>query len=124
MKTTKSLLKILTTSTGQTNADLINWRQQAREESIKRGCTSASQAVNVVSDSDEDDQEENTPRHLTTLEALQHLDSLPYISMMENDATITGLIGEVTDKVQNIKLLTLKQSYIKRVFSEVLNNER
>ena len=44
--------------------------------------------------------------------------------MMENDATLTGRIGEVTDKVQNIKLPTLKQSYIKRVFSEVLNNER
>ena len=40
--------------------------------------------------------------------------------MMKNDATLTGLIGEVTDKVQNIKLPILKQ----RVFCEVLNNER
>ena len=42
--------------------------------------------------------------------------------MMENDATLTGLIAEVTDKIQNIKLSTIKQSNIVRFF-EVLNNE-
>ena len=78
MKTTKSLLKILltfdnnlTTSTGQINTDLIDWRQQAWDEAFKEvvpDAFSASQAVNVVSDDDEDDQEENTPRHLTTSE--------------------------------------------------------
>ena len=78
MKTTKSLLKILltfdnnlTTSTGQINTDLIDWRQQAREETfeeVAQDTTSASQAVNVVPDDDEDDQEENTPWHLTTSE--------------------------------------------------------
>ena len=81
---------------------MIDWRQQAREEAIKEvapDTSSASQAVNVASDDDEDDQEENTPRHLTTSEALQHLDDLLHFSMMENDATLTGLIAEVTDKV-------------------------
>ena len=34
--------------------------------------------------------------------------------MMENDATLTGLIAEVTDKVQNIKLSSLNQSDIER----------
>ena len=47
---------------------------------------------------------------------------LLYFSMMENDATLTGLIAEVTDKIQNIKLSTIKQSNIVRFF-EVLNNE-
>ena len=90
---------------------MIDWRQQARDEAIKEvvpGTSSASQAVNVVSDDDEDDREENKPRHLTTSEVLQHLDDLLHFSMMENDATLTGLIAEVTDKVQNIKLSTLK----------------
>ena len=36
--------------------------------------------------------------------------------MMENDATFTGLIVEVTDKVQNIKLSALKQSNFERFF--------
>ena len=106
VKTTKSLLKILlpnlTTSTGQINTDLIDWRQQAWDEAFKEvvpDAFSASQAVNVVSDDDEDDQEENTPRHLTTSEALQHLYDLLHSSMMENDATLTGLTAEVTDRV-------------------------
>ena len=30
--------------------------------------------------------------------------------MMENDATLAGLIAEVTHKIQNIKLSALKQS--------------
>ena len=78
MKTTKWLLKILlpfdnnlTTSTGQINTDLIDWRQQAREETFEevvQDTNSASQAINVVPDDDEDDQEENTPRHLTASE--------------------------------------------------------
>ena len=109
----------LATSTCQINTDLIDWRQQAREEAVKEvvpDTSSASQAVNVISDDDEDDQEENTPRHLTTSEALQHLDDFPHFSMMENDATLTGLIAEVTDKVQNIKLSALKQISIERFF--------
>ena len=36
--------------------------------------------------------------------------------MMENDATLAGLIAEVTDKVQNIKLSALKQSNTERFF--------
>ena len=91
---------------------MIDWGQQAGEEAIKEvvpDTSSASQAVNVVSDDDDDDQEENTPRHLTTQESLQHLDDLLHFSMIENDATLTGLIAEVIDKVQNIKLSALKQ---------------
>ena len=106
----------LTISTGQINTDLMDWRQQAWDEAFKEivpDASSASQAVNVVSDGDEDDQEENTPRHLTTSEALQHLYDLLHSSMMENDATLTGLTAEVTDRVQNIKLSPLKQSNIK-----------
>ena len=83
----------LTTSTGQINTNLIDWRQQAQEEAIKEvvpDTSSASQTVNVVSDGDEDDQEENTPRRLAISEALQHLDDLLNFSMMENNATLTG----------------------------------
>ena len=94
------------------STNLIDWQPQAQEEAIKEVVTdtsNASLAVNVVSDGDEDDQEENTPRHVTTSEALQHLDDFLHFCMMENDATLTGLIAEVTDKVQNIKLSALKQ---------------
>ena len=72
--------------------------------------------MKVVSDDDEDDQEENGPQHLPTSEAIQHLDDLLHFSIMENDATLTGLIAEVTDKVLNIKLSALKQSNIKKFF--------
>ena len=44
--------------------------------------------------------------------------------MMENDATLPGLIAEVTDKVQIIELSALKESNIERGFFEALNNER
>ena len=131
VKTTKSLLKVLlpnlTTSTCQINTDLIEWCQQLESKLLKEvvpDTSSASQAVNVVSDDDEDDQEKKTPRHLTTSEALEHLDDLFHFYTMENNATLTGLIAEVTDKVQNIKLSALKQSNIKGGFFEVLNNER
>ena len=46
---------------------------------------------------------------------------------MGNDATLTGLIVEETDKVQNIKLSALKQNNIKSVFFFfflVFSNER
>ena len=102
---------------GQINTDLIDWRQQAREEAIKvvvPDTSSASQAVNVVSDYDEDDQKENTPRHLITSKVLQHLDDLFRFSMLENDATLTGLIAEVTDKVKNIELSVINQSNIEK----------
>ena len=74
----------LTTSTGLINTDLIDWQQQARQEAIKEVVSDtsiASQAVNVVSDDDEDDQGESTPWHLTTSEALQHLDDLLHFTM-------------------------------------------
>ena len=79
----------MTTSTGQVNTDLTDWRQQAREQGIKEiapDTSSASQAVNVVSDDDEDDQEKKTPRHLTTSEALEHLDDLFHFYTMKNNA--------------------------------------
>ena len=72
--------------------------------------------MKVVSDDDEDDQEENAPQHLPTSEAIQYLDDLLHFSIMENDATLTGLIAEVTDKVLNIKLSALKQSNIEKFF--------
>ena len=53
----------LTTLTAQINNDLINWRQQAQEEAVKEvlpDTSSASQAVNFVSD-DDDDQGGNAP---------------------------------------------------------------
>ena len=83
----------LTTSTGQVNTDLIDWRQEAREQAIKEivpDTSSASQAVNVVSEDDEDDQERKNPRHLTTSEALEHLDDLLHFYMMENDEHSQG----------------------------------
>ena len=91
----------LTTSTGQINTNLIDWWQQAQEEAIKEvvpDTSSDNQTVNVVSDGDEDDQEENTPGRLAILEALQHLDDLLHFSMMENNATLTGWLQKSQTK--------------------------
>ena len=107
----------LTISTGQRNTDLTDWGQQSREEAITEvalDTSSTSQAVNVVLNEDEDDQEEKSPQCLTISEALQHFNDLLHFSMMENDATLTGLIADVTDKVQNVTLSALKQSNIGR----------
>ena len=108
----------LTTSTFQKSADLIDCRQQAREEAIKEVVTdtfSVSQAVNVASDDDEDDQEEKPPWQLTASEALQHFSDLLHFFMIKNDA-LSAVIDNVTDKIQNKKLSTLKQSNSKRFF--------
>ena len=129
VKTTKSLLKVLVplmiiwqpVDTGQLNTDLIDWQQQTLEEAIKEVVTdtsSVSQAVNVASDDDVNDQEKNTPWNLTTSQTFQHLDDFLHFSMMKNDATLTGLIGEVTDKIQNIRMPAIKQSNIWRLFSK------
>ena len=58
----------MTAWTGQINMNLLEWQQQAREEAIKEvapDTLSACQAVNVASDDDEGDQEENIPGNLT-----------------------------------------------------------
>ena len=89
----------LTTSTGQINTDLMDWQQQAWQEAIKEvvpDTSRPSQAVIIVRYDDEDDQEENTPQHLTTLEALQHPNDLLHFSTMESRATLLGMIAEVT----------------------------
>ena len=89
----------LTISTGQINTDLMDWQQQAWQEAIKEvvpDTSRPSQAVIVVRYDDEDDQEENTPQHLTTLEALQHPNDLLHFSTMESRATLLGMIAEVT----------------------------
>ena len=99
---------------------MTDWQQQAQEEAIKEVVPDTS----VVSDNDGDDQEENSPQQLFTSEAPQHPYDLLHLSMMENDATFTGLITKVTDKVQNIKLSALRQSNTEIFFFEILNNER
>ena len=91
---------------------MTDWQQQAREEAIKEVVPDTS----VVSDDDGDHQEENTPQQLFTSEPPQHPYDLLHLSMMENDATFTGLITKVTDKVQNIKLSALRQSNIEIFF--------
>ena len=96
----------LTTSTDQINTDLIDWQQQAREEAIKEvvpNTSSARQAANVVLDGDEDDQEEITPRHLTTSEVLQHLDVLLHFSMIVIDAILTHLRESFQGKISQFR---------------------
>ena len=56
----------------------------------------------------------NRIRRKTLLDTLLHqtyfntLDDLLHFSMMENDGTLSGLIAEVKEKVENIKSSTLK----------------
>lgn len=83
----------LTTSIGQINTDLIDWRQQAREEAIQQVLPDPSDSSHTENEevASEDDEEENIPQQLSPSKALQHLEELLNFSMNQNDETLTGL---------------------------------
>ena len=66
--------------------------------------------------SDDEDEGDNIPRQLSTLQALQNLDELLHFSMNQNNETLIGLISEAIEKVENIKLTSLRQSNISELF--------
>ena len=110
----------LTTSAGQINTDLIDWRQQVREEAINEVLPNVSydsQTRNEVGSDDDEEEEEKVPPQLTTSEALQHLDDLLHFSLNKNDEQLSQLISKAMEKVQNLKLYSMKQSTIKNYFS-------
>ena len=98
----------LTTSIGQINTDMVDWRQQAREDAIQE----------VISDDDDDDDEEDhTPQQrLSATQALQNLDELLRFSLTQNNESLTTLITEATETVETMKLSSLKQSSIRNFF--------
>ena len=52
----------LTTSIGQVNTDMVDWRQQAREDAIQEVLPDVSAIQSeVLSDDDDDDEEDHTP---------------------------------------------------------------
>ena len=109
----------LTTSIGQINTDMVDWRQQAREDAIQEVLPDVSAIQSeVISDDDEDDDEEDhTPQQqLSATKALQNLDELLRFSLTQNNESLTTLITEAIETVETMKLSSLKQSSIRNFF--------
>ena len=93
----------LTTSTGQINTNMIDWRQQAREDAIQEVSLDVSSNIQseVISgdDDDNEEEEENIPRQLSTIQALTNLDELINVLLNQNNETLTTLITEAIETV-------------------------
>ena len=104
----------VTTSPGQINTDLVAWLEKALEEGIedfvpKDLNSNEGQNPEVISD-DED--------HDDRLQASQHLDKLLEFSIAKNDETLSGLLSEVINAVENIKIPSLRQRNILSLFEK------
>ena len=110
----------VTTSIGQINTDMVDWRQQAREDAIQEVLPDVSAIQSeVVSDhdDDDDDEEDHTPQQqLSATQALQNLDELLRFSLTQNNESLTTLITEAIETVETMKLSSLKQSSIRNFF--------
>ena len=109
----------LTTSIGQINTDMVDWRQQAREDVIQEVSpdVSAIQSEVISDDDDDDDEEDHTPQQqLSATQALQNLDELLRFSLTQNNESLTTLITEAIETVETMKLSSLKQSSIRNFF--------
>ena len=106
----------LTISIGQINTDMVDWRQQAREDVIQEVLPGVS-AIQSEVISDDDDEEDHTPQQqLSAIQALQNLDELLRFSLTENNESLTTLITEAIETVETMKLSSLKQSSIRNFF--------
>ena len=108
----------LTTSIGQINTDMVDWRQQAREDAIQEVLPDLSAIQSeVISDDDDDDDEDHTPQQqLSATQALQNLDELLRFSLTQNNESLTTLITEAIETVETMKLSSLKQSSTRNFF--------
>ena len=109
----------LTTSIGQINTDMVDSRQQAREDAIQEVLpdVSAIQSEVISDDDDDDDEEDHTPQQqLSATQALQNLDELLRFSLTQNNESLTTLITEATETVETMKLSSLKQSSMRNFF--------
>ena len=108
----------LTTSIGQINTDMVDWRQQAREDAIQEVLpdVSAIQSEVISDDDNGDDEEDHTPQQLSATQALQNLDELLRFSLTQNNESLTTLITEAIETVETMKLSSLKQSSIRNFF--------
>ena len=109
----------LTTSIRQINTDMVDWRQQAREDAIQEVLpdVSAIQSEVISDNDDEDDEEDHTPQQqLSATQALQNLDELLRFSLTQNNESLTTLITEAIETVKTMKLSSLKQSSIRNFF--------
>ena len=106
----------LTTSIGQINTDMVDWRQQAREDAIQDVLpnVSAIQSEVISDDNDDDNEEDHTPQQqLSATQTLQNLDELLRFSLTQNNESLTTLITEAIETVEIKKLSSLKQSSIR-----------
>ena len=110
----------LTTSIGQINTDMVDWRRQAREDAIQEVLpdVSAIQSEVISDDDDDDDEEDHTSQQqqLSATQALQNLDELLPFSLTQNNESLTTLITEAIETVETMKLSSLKQSSIRNFF--------
>ena len=104
----------LTTSIGQINTDMVDWRQQAREDAIQEVLpdVSAIQSEVISDDDDDDNEEDHTPQQqLSATQALQNLDELLRFSLTQNNESLKAI-----ETVETMKLSSLKQSSIRNFF--------
>ena len=106
----------LTTSIGQINTDMVDWRRQAREDAIQEVLPDVSAIQSeVISDDDEEDHT-SQQQQLSATQALQNLDELLPFSLTQNNESLTTLITEAIETVETMKLSSLKQSSIRNFF--------
>ena len=68
--------------------------------------------------SDDEDHEHTVLSELTTSQASQHLDELVEFSIDKNDVTLSRLLSEVINTVENIKISSLQESNIPTFFKK------
>ena len=75
----------LTTSTGQINTDMIDWRQQAQEDAIQELSPDVSGSIQSEVISDDDEEEDNITQQLSAIQALKNLDELLNFLLNQNN---------------------------------------
>ena len=105
---------------GQINTNLVDWREKTQEETIEYVVPNDldSNLCQNPEDIYDDDHEDTVHLELATSQALQHLDELLEFSIAKNDEALSQLLSEVINMVENIKILSLRQSSLPGFFKE------
>ena len=90
-------------------------REEAIEDVVPNDLDSKEGQIPEVI-SDDEDHEDTVRSELTTSQALQHLDELLKFSIAKKDETLFGLLSEETKAIENIIILSLRQSNIPSFF--------
>ena len=100
-------------------------REEAQEETIETWTEEvvpndldSNEGQNPEVISDDEDHEDTVSSELTKSQALQHLEELLEFSITKNGQTLSGLLSEVINAVENIKMWSPRQSNISSLFKK------